>query len=212
MTEKEFRCFQIYTGLKLYFDGGKFDWFKYHGKIGINPNVYDKRKDKFFFQKLSKQFTEPELINFFVANFVYDKTSTWIGELTSETSYHTYILWKQNNENLTYNFEKDCKLLCDYFSTSYLDLFIHADGEPKVLKALMNQSIMIESMIILNGCSSFETPKGTFKPFVIISASNCNPLWKDSLYPLFKRSEPFVHYNRDVMIQIINKYFKRGTN
>lgn len=209
MTEKEFRCFQIYTGLKLYFNG-RFDWIKYHGKIGIKPSAYEKRKDKWFFQKLSKKYNESELINFFVSNFVYDGSSKWIGDLILDYGEDNYLQWKLNNENLTYNFERDCKAIKFKWQSplnwnkSFNFLFIN----DSILQMVINQEIMLETLVILNECCGFYVHNAFVVPFGLMSTGTFNPLWEDSLKPILIKYTPFVNFDKLQMKYIINKYFK----
>ena len=67
-----------------------------------------KRKDRYFFEKLSRQKTKEEIIDFFVSNFVSvsDPSTLWIGQLMREGE-KNYIDWKKRNQSLTYNFKSE---------------------------------------------------------------------------------------------------------
>lgn len=205
MTEKEFNCYKTYVALKLYFEG-KFDYFKYQGRINLKPATYEKRKDKFFFSKLSKKYDEKELVNFFVANFIYDGSYAWIGDLVTNGE-SNYSNWRSNNENITYNFEKDCCLLNSKLDGSP---YINAFKNTIILNELFNQNIMMETLVILNDCTYFKVDSGVIKPFYLLTISaDPNPMWQETIQPLLIKYTPFVKYDKKIMVKIINKYFTR---
>ena len=64
--------YKMYLSLKLHFTSKSFDYFKYGNSAKASPSSFDKRKDKFFFVKLSRTFNEVELRDFFVSNMVVE--------------------------------------------------------------------------------------------------------------------------------------------
>ena len=50
----EFECYSTYTALKLHFTSD-YDYFKYNGKCNVTLSSFNKRKEKFFFKKLSRE-------------------------------------------------------------------------------------------------------------------------------------------------------------
>ena len=79
--------------------------------------TYDKRKDKYFFIKLSRKYDEEELSRFYLANFV-EENSEWIGSMTAhgERNYLDYI---RKLQSLSYIFKSDAETMkesCDNFN------------------------------------------------------------------------------------------------
>ena len=76
-----FDCYKAYLGLKNHFTKDNYDYHRYGGKSRASLNSFYKRRDRFFFEKLSRQKNDDEVIEFFVSNFVTcdDPQSLWIG-------------------------------------------------------------------------------------------------------------------------------------
>ena len=72
-----YEAYGLYESLKLHFSKDSYDFFKYNGKTNISLNTFDNRKDKYHFHKLSRKFSDKDvLINFLVANFILDDVIT----------------------------------------------------------------------------------------------------------------------------------------
>ena len=65
-----FDCYKSYLGLKNHFTKQKYDYHRYGGKSRASLDSFYKRRDRFFFEKLSRQKDDSEVIEFFVSNFV----------------------------------------------------------------------------------------------------------------------------------------------
>jgi len=150
-----FDAYKIYLALKQHFTGD-YDFFKYSGNVKANTNSFLKRKDRFFFRKLSKKYERNELINYFVSNFIL--SDTWIGNLLSQESENNYVEWKKRNESLSYVFRSDLLTIHDYCGirhVPYNDLLLVQQGHPPLLKLLLQKKITLESFIILDDILHF---------------------------------------------------------
>ena len=120
MTPFEVYC--CYLSLKNHFTKKSYDYFKYCGKIKTTIKSFNKRKDKYFFEKTSRQKTNIEILEYFVSSFVEcsDPERLWIGEIihSGETNYTN---WKKRNQSLNYIFKNETEEL---FSEYSLDKFI----------------------------------------------------------------------------------------
>ena len=68
--------------MKSHFTNRKYDFFKYGGKSRATVTAFNRRKDKYWFEKTSRKYSDGQIVDFLLANFV---TSTnpenlWIGE------------------------------------------------------------------------------------------------------------------------------------
>ena len=61
-----FDTYKAYLGLKNHFTKEKYDYVKYCGKSRASIESFYKRKDRFFFEKISRQKNDEEVIDFFV--------------------------------------------------------------------------------------------------------------------------------------------------
>ena len=56
-----FETYKSYLGLKNHFTRDKYDYHKYCGKSKASINSFYRRKDRFFFEKLSRQKSDEEV-------------------------------------------------------------------------------------------------------------------------------------------------------
>ena len=103
-----FDCYKTYLALKNHFTKDNYDYHKYCGKSRASLNSFYKRKDRFWFEKVSRQKTNKEVEEFFVASFVScdDPQSLWIGEIikNGETQYKQ---WQRKVQSLSYIFKEE---------------------------------------------------------------------------------------------------------
>ena len=149
-----FECYKMYLSLKNHFTKDKYDFHKYCGKSRASVQSFYKRKDRYFFEKLSRQKTKEEIIDFFVSNFVSvsDPSTLWIGQLMREGE-KNYVDWKKRNQSLTYNFKSEME---DILTDKELNvIFERTRGHPIILKKYLSGKISIETLSILDKIFGF---------------------------------------------------------
>ena len=149
-----FAAFALYNALKLHFTSSSYDFFKYHGKTNVSKDTFLKRKDKYSFYKLSRKYSLDELRNFFVANFVYGD-STWVGEMTGPNGEDVYKKWQKISQSLTYNFESDIVRILEQVNSPDELMKVRSGEYPDLLVGAMQNSISIETLVILNDMMNF---------------------------------------------------------
>jgi hypothetical protein len=149
-----FAAFALYNALKLHFTSSSYDFFKYHGKTNVSKDTFMRRKDKYSFYKLSRKYSLDELRNFFVANFVYGD-STWVGEMTGPNGEDVYKKWQKISQSLTYNFESDIVRILEQANSPDELMKVRSGGYPTLLVGAMQNSISIETLVILNDMMNF---------------------------------------------------------
>jgi len=143
------RAYQKYLAIKLHFTSD-YDYFKYGGKSRSAASSFEKRKDVLFFRKIERRFSDEELTDYFVANFVEDSTSRWIGELSSLKSEKTYAAWKRKMESFTYEFKNEMISLRDISDDPASLWRVESNQHPKVLQLYLANKLSIESMLASN--------------------------------------------------------------
>jgi len=149
-----FAAFALYNALKLHFTSSSYDYFKYHGKTNVSKDTFLKRKDKYSFYKLSRKYSLDELRNFYVANFVYGD-STWVGEMTGPNGEDVYKKWQKISQSLTYNFESDIVRILEQVNSPDELMKVRSGEYPDLLVGAMQNSISIETLVILNDMMNF---------------------------------------------------------
>jgi hypothetical protein len=153
-----FEVYRTYLSVRNHFTRDSYDFFKFGGKTKVSSGAFDRRKDRYIFDKISKDFRDDEVPLLFVSNFV-DKDKFWIGNVLSEESRNIYITWKKRIQSLSYGFKNDVELIAQEMHDREIDfnsVFKIQDGQhPIILRLALANLISLESFLILNKILSF---------------------------------------------------------
>ncbi len=142
-----FDAYKQYLALKNHFSKDNYDYHKYAGKSRASVESFNKRKDKYWFEKLSRQKSDEEIKNFYIANFVEadDPNSLWIGNVIRAGDIY-YKEWVKRQQSLLYLFTQVTE---EFFSEYKLDeAFDCSKGHPPVLKKFLIGKISPETLVI----------------------------------------------------------------
>jgi len=140
-------AYKCYLSLKNHFTKDSYDYHKYCGKSRASVQSFYKRKDRFWFERVTRQKTDQEIVEFFVSNFITctDPSKLWIGEIIREGETR-YAEWKKRNQSLSYVFKEETQKLFD--SKKVDDVFDCSKGHPPVLKNYLSGNISMETLVI----------------------------------------------------------------
>ena len=194
-----FDVYKTYLAVKLHFASDTYDYYKYGGKVNAKLDTFTKRKDRYFFHKLSAKYAEADILDFFVANFLAD-SKRWIGNLLANDGRGVYLDYKKRKESFIYHFKQDCGTIVSDFSRrglSFDDGFLCANGQhPRMLRLLIQKKISYQTAVVLNHFLGFVknwdkeiTEKVVWpeislkvarvKPFINFNATECKLIMKD---------------------------------
>jgi hypothetical protein len=142
-----FETYQTYLSMKSHFTNSKYDFFKYGGKSRATMTSFNRRKDKYFFEKASRKYSDKEIVDFFVSNFVSadNPQNLWIGEIINSGE-RTYADWMRRQQSLTYLFKEQSNELFSEIKLN--DALSCSKGHPLVLKKFLSGKISLETLII----------------------------------------------------------------
>ena len=142
-----FDTYKEYLAYKNHFTKEKYDYQRYGGKSRAKIDSFYKRKDRYFFEKMSRKYKDPEIKNFFLANFVNtdNPQGLWIGNImrSGETVYKE---WQKRNESLFYQFKQKSDELLDQYT--YDEFFDASNGHPPILKEHLAGNVSAEEMCV----------------------------------------------------------------
>ena len=147
MIVTPFETYQHYLSLKNHFTNPKYDFFKYGAKTRASVTSFNKRKDKYWFEKTSRKYSDGEVVDFLVSNFVAadNPQNIWIGEIINSGE-RTYADWKKRKQSSTYLFKEQSEELLS--SKKLEDLFNCSSGHPPILKKFLGGNLSLENLII----------------------------------------------------------------
>ena len=136
----------MYCALKAHFQGD-YDYHKFSGKTKTKRESYYKRKDRFFFAKTAVKYEDTEVLNYFVSNFIHDR-SGYIANFTDKN----YETWMNKRAMFYEIFSQEMQP----FVKNFEPLFECESGQhPTLLKEYMGKRISLETMIVLDDLVEF---------------------------------------------------------
>ena len=151
-----FDAYKQYLSLKNHFTKEKYDYHKYCGKSRATVKSFYKRKDRFWFEKLARNKSDREVVEFFVSNFVTctDPGKLWIGEMIREGE-GRYTSWKRRTQSLSYVFKEEMESMLA--NQDINSAFASASGHSPMLKGYLSGDISLETMVICDKILGYRT-------------------------------------------------------
>ena len=197
MKVTPFETYQTYLSMKSHFTNSKYDFFKYGGKSRATMSSFNKRKDKYWFEKTSRKYSDKEIVDFLLSNFINatNPQNLWIGEIINSGE-RTYAEWMKRQQSLTYLFKEQ---LNELLSENNLDeVFNCSKGHPPLLKKYLGGEISLETLTILEKVFSF---KKEFDKKLL------DPVW-ETVGMKINKYKPFLNINvfqfKQVLRDIVN--------
>lgn len=197
MIMEPFEVYRYYLALRLHFTTDKYDVIKQHGRVKASKNAFFKRKDLLSIQKIAKTYSDKDVVDFLVANFV--SGDRWGGLFDTE-SRERYLEWKGRMEAMSYTFKSDVEYINLEMMKQGLqfnDCFTPSKNQhPYILKAFYRNSISIETLVVLEKLFGYvETYDTVYKEDI---------MWPD-LSRIIKKYSPFLNVNKEKYNDILTR-------
>lgn len=189
-------AFAIYNSCRLHFTTESYDAVKYNFKTSVSQKTFFGRRDKYFFDKVSRKYPDrQELISFFVSNFVaHDKINTF-----AKTDQYdlTFLEWQKRIQSLSYLFRQDIAELKREVP-NFDELLTAKNGSVPIVNLWINHKVSIETVVILDILTNFaQRANGVVTETI---------LWPEFYRKLIKY-KPFVKVNAEKYRKIVLSEF-----
>ncbi len=177
--------YKTYLAFKNHFTKQSYSYFKYSGKSKASVQAYNNRKDRYFFERMSRKKTDEEIKDYFLANFVEcdDPDRLWIGEIISSGE-DNLKSWRKRSQTMSYMFKTEVEVFVN--RENFQQLFtIKGQSHPEVLKKHLQGALSIETMVILDIILDY------VKNF---DEKLSDPVW-DTVSLKIKKYKPFLNIN-----------------
>jgi hypothetical protein len=187
-----------YLSLKNHFTNPKYDFFKYGAKTRASITSFNKRRDKYFFEKTSRKYSDKEVVDFLVSNFVAADTpgNLWIGEIINSGE-RTYADWMRRQQSLTYLFKEQSNEF--FLETKLEDALNCSKGHPPVLKKFLSGQLSLETLVIYDKIFGFSK---TFDKKLL------DPVW-ETVSLKIRKYNPFLNIDvfsyKKILREIVNE-------
>ena len=200
MKVTPFETYRTYLSMKSHFTNPKFDFFKYGGKSRATMASFNKRKDKYWFEKTSRKYSDQQILDFLLSNFVIadNPQNLWIGEIINSGE-RNYADWMRRKQSLTYLFkEQSEKLLSENELQTVFDC---SKGHPVILKRYLGGEISLETLTILEKVFSFVRD---------FDKKLTDPVW-ETVSLKIKKYIPFININVYNYKKILKEVISNGS-
>lgn len=194
---RPFEAYQTFITLKAHFKNSGFDYHKF-GKVKVAPETFERRKDRYYFEKLAKRYSRDEIVEFFLSQILANKT--WVGDMLGEDAETEHLSRLRRVQALQYQVKTEMNTLwerCKEDPECFNKLFHHQDGtHPGIFRAVMEKRISPETFLVLDSILGF-TKRWRM---------DGDPIWEEVGIPIL-RYAPFLHLDtrRDDLKRIISE-------
>lgn len=192
-----FKAYKYFMAIKLHFSSEKYDVFENGGRVNGSRIAFEKRNDRFLFEKLANKFSsEQDYIQFLVANIAYGNKNV----VYSAESDDYYQRWIKRKESRTRIFTLDLATIETHLEShkqSIDDLYDIESGAPELLKLYVGGHVTLETMVILQDLEDYLSK---WEPLIM--------LWHDHFLTI-RKVKRFVKYDKN-KIQSNYQQFKEN--
>ena len=184
--------------MKSHFTNRKYDFFRYGGKSRATMASFNKRKDKYWFEKTSRKYSDGEIVDFLLANFVTtdNPKNLWIGEIINSGE-RTYADWMRRKQSISYLFKEESEKLLE--ENNLEQLFECGKGHPIILKRFLGGDISLETLVIYDIIFSFSEK---------FDEKLLDPVW-ETVSLKIRKYKPFLNINvfnfKKILREIVNE-------
>ena len=196
-----FDCYKTYIAMKSHFTKDSYDYQRYGNRLPrLKVTSFYKRKDRFFFEKMSRDFPDKEIEEFFIANFISgtDPASVYMADII-KNGRQTYTEWQKRNQSLSYTFKEDIENIFEKKKVD--DVFDCRKGHPPILKSYLGKKTTLETMVIC------DIIFGYGKDF---DKRLNDPVW-ETVSRKIKKYTPFLNINVPRYKKILKEVVINGT-
>ena len=201
MNMDSYSVYRHYLALRLHFTTDNYNVIEQGGRVRASRNAFYKRKDLLAMNRVAETYSDKEVVDFLVANFV--SGDRWGGVFDVDAK-ERYTGWKRRIESLTYTFQKEVGSIVFYCEKNGVDFdacFLSVKNQhPLILKMFLRNDISIETLVILNKLIDF------------VPALDDN-LSKDLVWPdvsrIIKKYSPFLSINKEKYDRLLRRAIGR---
>ena len=156
MIMEPFEVYRYYLALRLHFTTDSYNVIEQKGRVRATKNSFLKRKDLLSIRRVAETYSDKDIVDFLVANFV--SGDRWGGVFDVESK-DRYQGWKKRIESISYTFKKEIDkavAYADKLGITFNQLFYCNNGQhPFIIKMYLRNDISIETLVILNKLNNF---------------------------------------------------------
>lgn len=192
--------YNLYLQLKNHFNG-RGDVIKKNWNLKVSDSSYNNRKDKMFFERLSKKYKLKELCLIFIGNLIANQNS-WIGDISDADPLEFYKLYLAKLRALNSRYVDDVKNIyyfakkMEFEKLSNVFEYNEQMQSSYIFKLLQSNIITFETFIMLDSFmnlidehdkqdniiwSSYSVRLKAYKKLLIFDSESCKNIFIESI-------------------------------
>ena len=187
--------YKTYLAFRNHFTQPNYDYFQYCGKSRASAESFNKRKDRYFFERMSRKKSDEEIKLYFLANFIEcdDPSKLWIGEII-DSGEENYKKWLKRSQSLHYLFKTEIEVFIN--KKNFNQLFsVKGSSHPDIVKKYLQNSISIETLVIMDMILDFSKD---------LDKKLLDPVW-ESISMRIKKYKCFLNIDKEKYIKILKE-------
>ena len=197
MIMEPFEVYRYYLALRLHFTTDSYNVIEQKGRVRATKNSFLKRKDLLSIRRVAETYSDKDIVDFLVANFV--SGDRWGGVFDVESK-ERYQGWKKRIESISYTFKKEMDkavAYADKLGITFNQLFYCNHGQhPFIIKMYLRNDISIETLVILNKLNNFTDQ--------LDQELKDDLVWPDTSR-IIKKYSPFLEIKKDKYNEIYRR-------
>lgn len=189
-----FDAYKLFSGIRNHFTTD-YDYIKYNGKTNVSLASYNRRKDRFMFDKLARCTDARLRIVCAMAEGI-----TWVGDVAGDPGASAQTKHQKYLDATTYHFKQELNGLPQPLSV----LVGSSKGQsPKLAQLYFQKKVALETLVLID----------TLVDFVSIWKDNCksDPLMQ-KLITLICKYRAFLVHDRDKIKQVFTEFYVNRRN
>lgn len=186
-------AYLLFVALKTHFNVSTYDFFKHNGKLRANKQSYEKRNDKYFFEKIAKQYKAEDLRDFYVANLLEGKI--YVTDLLEDEAVENYRKYIARRQALTYNYKNDLDQIFRYGTKVAFE--ITDVSYPEIVTLCLRKNVSLETLVIVDDLTGFSKK---FNKYL----GEDDVVWGKVAMKIGKY-KPFLKYDKDKFKSILKE-------
>ena len=197
MIMEPYTVYKYYLALRLHFTTDNYDVVKQQGRVRGSKQAFFRRKDLLAIRKVADTYSDKDVVEFLVANFVGG--DRWGGVFDTQAR-ERYLDWKKRIESLTYNFQKEVNIINNYCQKNNVQFSkafeVITSRHPPIVSLYLRNDVSLETMVILNTITNF-------------CSKLDDELKQDIVWPdvsrMIKKYEPFLTFKKEKYDAILRR-------
>jgi len=189
----DYEAYRMYLALRAHFQTDDYDVVASRGRIRARRSQFTGGK-VYTFARLARDYTDSEICNFMVANFVAG--NHWGGVFDASAT-QNYTDWQRRNQSLRYMFQQELQALFNEAQDQGVNnVFAAEPGQhPLVVRAYLRRTIGPETLVILQELTGWANDMELPRDVV----------WQN-LHRLMIKYRPFVRFDRIQFQDILDEF------